>query len=73
MNILVAIKQVPDPNALRFDASGNFAPNTARVLNEYDQYAVEEAIQLNERTGQGEVPAIAIGPGSAKEVLTRAL
>jgi len=73
VNILVAIKQVPDPNALRFDASGNFAPNTARAMNEYDQYAVEEAIQIKERTGQGEITVVAIGPSGAKDALTRAL
>jgi electron transfer flavoprotein beta subunit len=73
VNILVAIKQVPDPNALRFDASGNFAPNTPRVLNEYDQYAVEEAIRIKERRGEGGVSVVSVGSSSAKEAITRAL
>ncbi len=48
MKILVPVKQVPDPNAIRFDASGTFAASTPRVVNEYDQYAIEEAIRLKE-------------------------
>ena len=73
MNILVFIKQVPDPNAVRFDASGNFAANTARVVNEYDTYAIEEAIQIKERDGEGEITVISLGPSGAKDAINRAL
>jgi electron transfer flavoprotein beta subunit len=73
VKILVPIKQVPDPNALRFDAQGNFAPNTARVVNEYDQYALEAAILLKESLPEVEVTVVSIGPSSARDAISRGL
>jgi electron transfer flavoprotein beta subunit len=73
VKILVPVKQVPDPNALRFDAQGNFAPNTARVVNEYDQYALEAAIQLKESLPDVEVTVVSIGPASARDAISRGL
>lgn len=73
MNILVPVKQVPDPNAIRFDSSGSFAASTPRVVNEYDQYAVEEAIRLKEAGVEGEVVVMTVGPASAKDAVTRGL
>lgn len=73
MKILVLVKQVPDPNALRFDASGNFPANTARVVNEYDQYALEAAVQIKEQQPDVEVTVASIGMASAKDAVTRGL
>lgn len=74
MNILVFVKQVPDPNAIRFDASGHFSPNTPRVMNEYDQYGIEEAIQLKEERGDDvQVTIASIGPASARDAVNRGL
>lgn len=73
MKILVPVKQVPDLNALRFDAQGNFAPNTARVVNEYDQYALEAAIQLKELLPDVEVTVVSVGPASARDAVSRGL
>lgn len=73
MNILVSIKSVPDPNALRFDAAGNFAASTPRVVNEYDSYAIEEAIRIKEAGHDAEITVLSIGPASAKDAVTRAL
>lgn len=73
MNILVPVKQVPDPNAIRFDASGNYASNTPRVVNEYDQYAIEEAIRLKEAGKVDEVVALTVGTVAARDAITRAL
>jgi electron transfer flavoprotein beta subunit len=42
------------------------------VVNEWDNYAVEEAIQLKERLG-GEVTAVTVGKEDDEEVLRRAL
>ncbi len=72
MKIAVLVKQVPDPNALRFDPrAGDIQPGTPQVPNEYDLYAVEAAIQLKERLGDVEV--VAISAGQAKETLNRCL
>jgi electron transfer flavoprotein beta subunit len=73
VKILVLVKQVPDPNALRFDSSGNFPSNTARVVNEYDQYALEAAVQIKEQSGDADVTVVAIGPSGAKDSVTRGL
>jgi electron transfer flavoprotein beta subunit len=73
VKILVPVKQVPDPNALRFDAQGNFAPNTARVVNEYDQYALEAAILLKESLPDVNVTVVSIGPASARDAISRGL
>lgn len=73
MKILVLVKQVPDPNALRLDSSGNFAANTARVVNEYDQYALEAAVQIKEQSADTEVTVVSIGPAGAKDTVSRGL
>jgi electron transfer flavoprotein beta subunit len=73
VKILVAIKSVPDPNALRFDASGTFAASTPRVVNEYDSYSIEEAIRIKEAGHDADVVVMSIGSASAKDAVTRAL
>lgn len=73
MKILVPVKQVPDPNAIRFDASGTFASSTPRVVNEYDQYAIEEAIRLKESGAATEVVVMTVGPASARDAVNRGL
>lgn len=73
MKILIPVKHVPDPNLIRFDASGSFAATTGRVVNEYDQYAIDEAIRLKESGAATEVVALSIGPTTARDAVTRAL
>jgi electron transfer flavoprotein beta subunit len=73
LNILVPVKQVPDPNAVRFDSSGSYAGSTPRVVNEYDQYAIEEAIRLKEAGVEGEIVVMTVGPAAAKDAVTRGL
>ena len=77
MNILVCIKQVPDmeshfrPNgtATWFDES-----NLAFRMNEYDEYAVEEAVRLKEQLGGNpEITVLSIGPDRVIEVIKKAL
>ena len=73
MKILALIKQVPDPNAIRFDASGGFSPNTPRVINEYDQFALEEAIRIKEASEDVEIVVASVGPAASKDAVTRGL
>ncbi len=75
MKILVCIKQVPDTAALirvRPDGSGIETAGLPLVLNPYDEFALEEALRIQERHG-GEVTVLSVGPDSAKEVLRTAL
>jgi electron transfer flavoprotein beta subunit len=69
----VAVKQTPDPNAIRFDSSGAFAASTPRVVNEYDGYALEEAIRTKEAGKADEVVVVSVGPVSARDAIQRGL
>ena len=77
MKILVCIKQVPDMES-RFKAngSGNWydEADLAYRMNEYDEYAVEQAVQLQEQLGAGtEVTVFSIGPDRVVEAIKKAL
>jgi electron transfer flavoprotein beta subunit len=75
MRIAVCIKQVPDTEArLRVRADGRWIEeeDVPFVINESDEFALEEAIALAEKTG-GEVVVFTIGPARAAEALRKAL
>ena len=76
MNIAVCIKRVPDSetrvkigsDGKRIDEAG-----VKFVLNPYDEFAVEEALQRKEKAGAGEVAVICLGPAAAQETIRTAL
>jgi len=75
MRIAVCVKQVPDTEArLRVGKDGRWIEeeDLPFVINESDEYAVEEALTLAEKTG-GEVVVLTLGPARAKDVLRKAL
>ena len=77
MKILVCIKQVPDMES-RFkpDGAGKWYEETdlAWRMNEYDEYAVEEAVRLKEQLGDApEVTILSIGPDRVGEAIKKAL
>jgi electron transfer flavoprotein beta subunit len=75
MNIVVLVKQVPDSGAERtlhptdqtVDRGG-----ANNVINEMDEYAIEEALKLQEAHG-GEVTVLTVGPEQATEAVRKAL
>lgn len=76
MKIGVLLKQVPDTetrikigaDGTSFDRDGiNF------IVNPYDEFALEEALQINERSGGGEVVLISLGSAKAEEALRTGL
>jgi electron transfer flavoprotein beta subunit len=75
MKIAVCVKQVPettvtkriDPQTKRLDRSGEGA------LNHFDTQAVEEALRIKERDGDGEVVLVSMGPEKALDSLRKAL
>src|SRR5262249_26598993 len=76
MRIAVCIKQVPDTEArLRVGRDGKWLDEEGRlfVLNESDEYALEEGLSLAEKTGGGEVVAVSLGPERVREALRKAL
>lgn len=75
MNIIVAIKQVPERDAqVRIDSSGKWIEESDLqfAMNESDAYALEEALQLKEKHG-GEVVVISAGPERIGSTIREAL
>jgi electron transfer flavoprotein beta subunit len=76
MNIIVCVKRVPLTQEvdLEIDAGGKDIRKNmlAFVINEWDSYAVEEAILLRERL-EGHVTAITLGGEEDEEILRRCL
>src|ERR1041385_4079574 len=75
MKIAVAIKQVPlRDSPLRVNAAGTWIEedNLNFEINEPDDYALEEALQLREKHS-GEVVVISAGPARAAQSLREAL
>jgi len=73
LKIIACIKQVPDSEAKVKAANGQVSWGEAPlVINPFDEYAVEGALQQKEALG-GTVTALCIGPESAKEALKHAL
>ena len=75
MNIVVCVKQVPDTwSEKKLAASDSTLDRAATdpVMNEMDEYAVEEALKLQEAHG-GEVTILCMGPDAATETVRKAL
>ena len=75
MNIVVCVKQVPDTwSEKKLAASDTTLDRAATdpVMNEMDEYAVEEALKLKEAHG-GEVTILSMGPDAATETVRKAL
>ena len=74
MEILVCIRRVPDTseNEIQLNAAGNDIERDDLVysINEWDNYAVEEAIQIVGRVG-GNVTVVTVGGEDDEEVLRR--
>ena len=75
MKIAVCVKQVPDTWAekkLRDDDSTLDREAADGVMNELDEYAVEEALRITE-ADSGEVVVVTMGPERAAETVRKAL
>lgn len=74
MEILVCVKRVPDSaeNEIEMNSEGNDIERDDLVysVNEWDNYAVEEAIQIADKVG-GTVTVVTVGDDEADEVLRR--
>ncbi len=73
LKIVVCVKQVPDSAAAIVVEDGKVNWGDAPiVINPWDEYAVEAALQLTEKYG-GDVVALSMGGDKAKEALKHAL
>ena len=75
MNVIVCVKQIPDP-ALpgELDPSSNTLKRAGKlILDESDSYGVEMALQLVDKAGEGEVSLISMAPNGEVSGLRTAL
>jgi electron transfer flavoprotein beta subunit len=75
MKIIVSVKQVPSRDSnLRVNASGTWLDESDLTyeINEPDAYALEEGLQLKEKSG-GEVVVLCAGPARAAQTIREAL
>ena len=75
MNIIVCLKQVPDTESqIKVAPDGNsiVTDDVKWVMNPYDEFGVEEALQIKEKLG-GEVTVVGLGPKRVTESIRTAL
>ncbi|MDA8412147.1 MAG: electron transfer flavoprotein subunit beta/FixA family protein [Treponema sp.] len=77
MKLLVCVKQVADlESRFKPNAAGTWydEADVAFRMNEYDEYAVEEAVRLREKLGgESDLTVISIGPERVGEAIKKAL
>jgi electron transfer flavoprotein beta subunit len=74
MKIVVCVSLVPDSTTkIKIGSTGKSIDETGVtfIINPYDEFAVEEAVQLKEKNG-GEVYAISVGTDKSKEAIKKA-
>lgn len=75
MNIIVCMKRTPDTATKITVKDGQIDPACLDtwIINPYDEYAIEEALQINERSGGGKITLVSIGPPEAQETIRKGL
>ncbi len=76
MNITVCLKQVPSTETkIRVNTQTGFVDTSEVewVINPYDEYAIELALRVKEKLGEGTVTAVTLGPERARRALKTAL
>jgi electron transfer flavoprotein beta subunit len=76
LKIAVCIKRVPDMEmrfAIAPDRKSLDQGGMKYEMGDFDGYALEVALQLNEKEGQGEVVVVSLGPDGVQETLRKAL
>lgn len=73
MHIVVCVKQVPQQNSVKINSNLSInADGIESIINLFDEYALEDALQLNEKVG-GQVTVLSIGAEEWKDQIRRAL
>ena len=80
MNIIVCVKQIPDPEtptaSFKVDEAAKKvipAQGIAPVVNPYDPQATEAALRLKDAAGGGKVTVISLGAETARDAIKHAL
>jgi electron transfer flavoprotein beta subunit len=75
MQIYVCVKHVPDTAAkINIVGDTGYKDTACKfIINPYDEYAVEEAVQRVEKEGNGEVIVVTVGPAAAVSTIRAAM
>ncbi|EKD42644.1 MAG: electron transfer flavoprotein subunit beta, partial [uncultured bacterium] len=76
MKIAALIKQVPDTETkirIKADGSGIEESDIKYIVGPYDEFAIEEALQIKQKVGQAETYVISVGPERSVEAIRTAL
>jgi electron transfer flavoprotein beta subunit len=76
MKILICIKQVPDMESkFKINGEGTWydRADLAWRMNEYDEYAVEQAVRLKEQVKDADLTVLCVGPDQVTETMKKAL
>ena len=74
MHIIVCVKQTPAGENVKVDEStGCIIRSGESALNPFDEFAIEEAVRVKEKTPGSKVTALTMGPPQAEAVLREAV
>ena len=74
MKIIVCIKQVLDTAAQIQIVNGRVvSPGSSRIINPYDEFAIEEAVRIKEKKPDTEITILSLGPDGVKDSIKKAL
>ncbi len=74
MKIVVCIKQVPDTTDIKWTENNTIQrEGVESVINPFDVYAIEKALQLKTELENVEIIALTMGPAQAEDVLRKAI
>ena len=77
MKIIVLLKRVPDTEAkilINQEGTGIREDGVKFVINPYDEYGIEEGLQMKEKFGgDSKVTVVCVGPEESTEIIRTAL
>jgi electron transfer flavoprotein beta subunit len=73
MNIIVCMKQIPDLQQIRIKERKPILEGAPLIFGDMDKNALEEAVCIKEKVGEGKITAMALGPAKLKDGIKEAL
>lgn len=75
MNIIVCIKQVPNTNEVKINQETGtlIRDGVESIINPDDKNALEAALSLRDKNGNGKVTVVSMGPPQAKDAIKEAI
>lgn len=75
MNILVCIKQVPDPTEVKADPAKNTLniDEVPKIINPFDSYALEAAARIKDKDPETKIVIVTIGTAGVEKALKEGL